>query len=570
MSLFGSLFSGVSALNAQSQAMGIISDNIANLNTTGFKATTARFETLVTTAATETTFSPGGVRTRPVALVDHQGLVQASASPTDLAISGQGFFVVNSSADLSGSVLYTRAGSFRQDNLGNLVNTAGFYLQGWRLDPDGRIPGEPGNLTNTTSSADLASLETINVGSINGAAAATTSVSMGANLGASQSVLLGPRDITTASGVTSTTDLGAAPVSLTSGDTFTVANGTGVLGTFEYNPALGASQFTTLLELADLINAVTGLQASLGGPVTDVVLTVTGSDPGEDLVITNTFGTAGTALFGGTSPLTTVQSYDATDSTKNMASDSVGAHFSRAVRIFDAQGTGHDLQVSFLKVGNNTWAIEIFARPPTDVSVSSPLVDGQIATGEVTFNGDGSLASVSSTLSSPSPVVWTTGASASTISFDFGTAGPLGTGLTDGLSQFAGGFNVAFVNQNGSEVGQLNGISINEEGFVIASFSNGETQRVYKLPIATFADVSRLEARTGNVYARTQESGEFNLHEAGKGRAGSVAPSALEAANVDIGQEFTNMIITQRAFAASSRVITTVDDMLDELIRIRR
>jgi flagellar hook protein FlgE len=172
--------------------------------------------------------------------------------------------------------------------------------------------------------------------------------------------------------------------------------------------------------------------------------------------------------------------------------------------VFDAQGSGHDLQVSFLKVGGNTWAIEIFARPPTDVTVTGPLVDGQIATGEVTFNGDGSLASVATTLSSPSPIVWTTGSSASTISFDFGTAGPIGTGLTDGLSQFAGGFNVAFVNQNGSEVGQLNGISINEEGFVIASFSNGETQRVFKLPIATFADVSKLEARTGNVYARTQ------------------------------------------------------------------
>ena len=570
MSLFGSLFSGVSALNAQSQAMGIISDNIANLNTTGFKATTARFETLVTTAATETTFSPGGVRTRPVALVDHQGLVQASASPTDLAISGQGFFVVTTAADPSGSVLYTRAGSFRQDNLGNLVNTAGFYLQGWRLDPDGRIPGEPGNLTNTTSSADLASLETINVGSINGAAAATTSVAMGANLGASQSVLKGPQDATISLNVGSSDDLGAAPVNLTTGDTFTIANGTGVLGTFEYNAALGANQFTTLQELTDLINAVTGFEATIGGPISDTLITVTGLDPREDLVVTETVGSAGTDLFGGTSPLTTAKTYDPTDITKNMSSDNVGAHFSRAVRIFDAQGTGHDLQVSFLKVDNNKWAIEIFARPLADVSVSSPLVDGQIATGEVSFNGDGSLASVANTLSSPSPIVWTTGASASTISFDFGTAGPIGTGLTDGLSQFAGGFNVAFVNQNGSEVGQLNGISINEEGFVIASFSNGETQRVYKLPIATFADVARLEGRTGNVYARTQASGEFNLHEAGKGRAGSIAPSALEAANVDIGQEFTNMIITQRAFAASSRVITTVDDMLDELIRIRR
>ena len=120
------------------------------------------------------------------------------------------------------------------------------------------------------------------------------------------------------------------------------------------------------------------------------------------------------------------------------------------------------------------------------------------------------------------------------------------------------------------EVGQLNGIAIDEEGLVIASFSNGETQRVFKLPIATFADVSKLEARTGNVYTRTQDSGEFNLHEAGAGGAGVIAPSALEAANVDIGEEFTNMIVTQRAFAASSRVITTVDDMLDELIRIRR
>ena len=118
--------------------------------------------------------------------------------------------------------------------------------------------------------------------------------------------------------------------------------------------------------------------------------------------------------------------------------------------------------------------------------------------------------------------------------------------------------------------GQLNGVSIDDEGYVIASFSNGETQRVFKLPIATFADVSELEARNGNVFLQTQDSGQFNLREAGQGGAGFIAPSALESANVDLGTEFTNMIITQRAFAASSRVITTVDDMLDELMRIRR
>lgn len=570
MSLFGSLFSGVSALKAQSVAMGIISDNIANVNTTGFKATTARFETLVTTAATDTTFSPGGVRTRPVALVDQQGLVQASASPTDLAISGQGFFVVNTNADGSGQVLYTRAGSFHQDALGNLVNTAGFYLQGWALDPNGLIPGEPGNTTNTTSSADLASLATVSASAINGAAAATTGVALGANLSASQSIIAGPQDTTISNGVAATTDLGAAPFSLTSGDTFSISNGISVLASFEYNAALGANQFTTLQELADLINAVSGLTAQIGGPTNDVALTVSGADSREDLVITDTTGTVGTDLFGGVSPITTAKTYDPTDSTKNMASSTTGAHFSRAVRVFDAQGTGHDLQISFLKVTNNTWAVEIFANPPDEVTVGGPLINGQIATGEITFNGDGSLSSVASTISDPAAIAWSGGATPSTIVFDFGTAGPLGAGLTDGLSQFAGGFNVSFVNQNGSEVGQLNGISIDDEGVVIASFSNGETQRVFKLPIATFADVSKLEARTGNVYARTQDSGEFNLHEAGEGGAGAVAPSALESANVDIGEEFTNMIVTQRAFAASSRVITTVDDMLDELIRIRR
>jgi len=454
MSLFGSLFSGVSALSAQSQAMGIISDNISNVNTVGYKGATARFATLVTSPATETNYTPGGVQIRPFARIAEQGLLQSSASPTDLGISGDGFFVVNSDASSGNEPLYTRAGSFSRDNLGNLVNTTGFFLQGWPLDANGLLPGAPGNTTNTTASADISSLQTVNVSSINGVAAATTTVEMGANL------------------------------------------------------------------------------------------------------------SAGQTAFGGT--------YDPTTSANNMASGNVSAHFSRAVRVFDAQGTGHDFQIAFLKTATNTWQVEVYANPASDVTISPPLVDGQVATGTLTFNGDGSLGTVSAGLSGAIPVTWATGASASAISFDWGTAGALGTGLTDGISQFDGAYNVAFVNQNGSQVGELNGINITIEGFVVASFSNGETQRLYKLPISTFADVSLLEARSGNVFAQTEGSGQFNLREAGRGGAGLIAPSSLEAANVDIGKEFTDMIITQRAFSASSKVITTADDMLDELIRIRR
>ena len=111
---------------------------------------------------------------------------------------------------------------------------------------------------------------------------------------------------------------------------------------------------------------------------------------------------------------------------------------------------------------------------------------------------------------------------------------------------------------------------IDQEGYVIASFTNGATQKIYKLPIATFANPLALDPRTGNVYAQTAASGEFNLRDAGRGGAGTIAPSALESANVDLAEEFTKMIVTQRAYSANARVITTTDEMLDELIRISR
>lgn len=564
MSLFGSLFSGVSGLAAQSTAMGIISDNISNVNTIGYKGTSARFSTLVTTQATTSSYSPGGVRAAPFKEVERQGLVQSSQSATDIALSGNGFFVVNSRADGAGEVLYTRAGSFREDKLGQLVNTAGFYLRGWPLDNNGLLPGEPGNTTNTTSSADISSLETVNVRKINGVAAATTTVSLGANLKASQAIFTGPQRTTVSLGVTATTPLG-----LTNGNQLSFTSGSTTL-TVTFNNPPGAGQFSTLTQLAALINANSTFKAAITGTPSDATLTVTGADPRQNLVIANTTGTPATTLFGGAPPLTTAKTYDATDSSKNMASGTVTADFSRSVRVFDAQGAGHDLSVGFLKVGSNTWSVEVFAVPSTDVTVSSPLVNAQVATGTILFNGDASLNSVSSGLSAAIPLAWTNGATASSVTINWGTQGTIGTGLTDGLTQFDSEYNVSFVNQNGSEVGELNGVTIDNEGFVIASFNNGQTTKLYKLPIATFGDVSQLISKNGNVYGATDASGQFNLRQAGKGGAGVIAPSSVEAANVDLAKEFTDMIISQRAFSASSQVITTVDNMLDELIRLRR
>ena len=128
MSLYGALFAGVSGLSAQSNAMGMISDNIANVNTVGYKRLEARFSSLVTQETTLTQHSPGGVTASPYSRIEQQGLLQGSSSNTDLAIAGEGFFVVHEQANpsLGSNFLFTRAGSFNPDQNGDLRNAAGY------------------------------------------------------------------------------------------------------------------------------------------------------------------------------------------------------------------------------------------------------------------------------------------------------------------------------------------------------------------------------------------------------------------------------------------------------------
>ncbi len=148
------------------------------------------------------------------------------------------------------------------------------------------------------------------------------------------------------------------------------------------------------------------------------------------------------------------------------------------------------------------------------------------------------------------------GAGPSEITFNFGTIGE-----THALDQFSSPTDVAFVTENGARGGELNGVAIDEEGYVLGSLTNGEQRRLNRLPVATFASPVALQAQSGNVYAQIHASGEFNLRAAGSGGAGTVIPSALEVANIDLADEFTRMIVTQRACSASARVITTTDEM---------
>jgi flagellar hook protein FlgE len=170
MSLTGALSSAISALSAQSQSLSMISDNIANTSTTGYKTTSAMFDDLVTASSNATSYASGGVTVSGRANITQQGLLAATSNATDVAIQGSGFFVVTS-ATSGGTTSYTRNGAFSTDNAGYLENN-GSYLEGWRTDSDGNVVGNE----------SASNLEAINTQVASTSGSATTKTTIAANL----------------------------------------------------------------------------------------------------------------------------------------------------------------------------------------------------------------------------------------------------------------------------------------------------------------------------------------------------------------------------------------------------
>jgi flagellar hook protein FlgE len=238
-----------------------------------------------------------------------------------------------------------------------------------------------------------------------------------------------------------------------------------------------------------------------------------------------------------------------------------GGRFSATVQIFDSLGNAHDLIVDFDKTSTNQW--QILVNDP--VLASSGVASGTVAsaTRSITFNGDGTPA----TITFPAIAIsgWTTGANDTSVAIDLGTIN-----TAAGVTQFAGDFALSSIDQNGVTFGGFVGVNIAEDGKVTAVFDNGEQLAIYQLPLTLFANPNGLDSVTGNAFRQTDRSGDILLQQANSGGSGSIASSALESSTVDLAEEFTKMITTQRAYSASAKIITTADEMLEELIRIRR
>ncbi|MXP10416.1 flagellar hook protein FlgE [Pseudoblastomonas halimionae] len=246
----------------------------------------------------------------------------------------------------------------------------------------------------------------------------------------------------------------------------------------------------------------------------------------------------------------------------DMATGALEPHFSRTFEIYDAQGGGHQVTMGFVKTAPNQWVAEIYGDP-ADVTAAN----GLLASGTVAFNPDGSLdlANSSPALFDTLNVAWTNQAGSSPIKLNLGSQDGL-----DGLTQFGSASALIASSTDGGMLNNLVSVEVSKEGIVSAIFDDGTARAVFQLPMATFANPDGLTRLPGNAYGVSQQSGNVAIGRPGELGSGTIASGTLEASNVDLAQEFTNMIRFQRAYSASSKIITTVDDMLQEVSALKR
>jgi flagellar hook protein FlgE len=662
MGIFDALTTAVAGLQAQSFALQNISGNIANSQTTGYKETDTNFEDLVSAAAAGQQTS-SGVTGGSVATNTVQGTIQSTSVSTDMAINGDGWFVVakpTGQADnepvFSGVSDYTRAGDFQLNSNGNLVNGAGYYLMGIPIDaatgnPVGSSPqvlqfsndfvpaqattaiqyqanlpssptsgllvgtdfeanplagapaaavitgtgatlqpdavakgtGTVGGLYTTTPLASLGISAgdqiTINDGTnqtvytvpagppaptvgdlmtaINGGTADVhATISDG---GSNGSLVLtgttGTASITVTATGTDAADLGFGagansfePTNLLTqgavaqGDTMTITvNGTPTTITFGTNS--GAGQVATLAELQSAIGGISGLTGTVDTATGNVTLT-----SNNDISLDST-PTALLSEFG----IHNDEAFPANDTV--IANDS--STFTNqsvdggSITAYDSEGNPVNVQFRWAQTSAGSW--QLFYQ--TNSNATGNEAAWQNVGTVFNFNSSGELTPPISSLTLQNLTV--NGDSLGNVQLNFGT---------NGLTQFAdssGTTQVSQLQQNGFAAGQLQSVAVDAQNQITGTFSNGQTIPLADITLATFNGENALQALAGQAYAATVDSGPPIY-----GATGTITGSSLEASNVDIATQFSQLIVAQQAYSANARVMSTADQMVQSLLQV--
>ena len=366
MSLTGALSSAISALSAQSQSLSMISDNIANSDTTGYKTTSAMFDALVTASSNTTSYASGGVTVSGRANITQQGLLAATSNATDVAIQGTGFFVVTS-ATSGGTTSYTRNGAFTIDNAGYLENN-GSYLEGWRTDADGNVVG-------SESASNLSAINT-QIASTSGSA--TTKTTIAANL---------PSDAATGDTYTSSMtvydSLGAAN---TMQITWT-KTGTNAWSASFANPTSASDTTTATGTASGTIDITFNSDGSLASTSPDpATVAITGwTDGAADSTVTMALGTA-----GGTDGLTQYASGETTPAVNVTSINSDGLSYGKLSSISIGKNGVVDATYSNGEtIAIYKIAVATFADPNGLSASSDGLYSATVASGNAALQASG-------------------------------------------------------------------------------------------------------------------------------------------------------------------------------------
>jgi flagellar hook protein FlgE len=526
--MLSSFFSGISGLLANSNAINVVSNNIANVNTVGFKGSTANFQDVLYQSINSASGTSQVGRGTALSSIDTNfsaGSLETTTSGTDLAIGGKGFFIVK--ATTSQNTYYTRAGQFSFDADGNLTDPNGYILQGRQIDRTTSTPiGVDGDITISQAPSEPK---------------ATGSIDMNVNL-QSDSAWAG-----------------------TIGDLSTTGAVTGVIASSSSYPASGpytlaydgAGNLMVSVDVTDLDGNVTGTQTHTEA--------ITAGQTYEDfggLGLDITIASSLPAASGNQLIDITGFSVDSVSTTQTPATTS---NYSSSVTAYDSMGQAHIVNIYFRKsgesaTGQSTWEWIAELDAADSVTNANAIADW----GTLVFNNNGALVS---------------GGDAQSVLFDFSQGASqnqnidlvFGPGTGGGTTtQYPISSTTSYQTQDGYPPGVLQSVSVSAEGILSGTYSNGQILDLYQITLANFNNANGLYKEGSNLYSETLASGVAYTNSPGEGGLGKISANSLEQSNVDLATEFVKMIIAQRGFQANSKVITTTDEILQELMTLKR
>ena len=565
MSLTSSMYTGFTGISSNSMAVDTVGNNLANLNTTAFKNQRTLFETLLYRTVSEGDApgdTSGGTLPRQigsgstVASIQRnfgQGGFESTGIQGDLAVDGEGFFVLEAAA---GNQVYTRDGAFQLDATQTLVSTSGAPLQVFAADAAGNV--DTGRLSSLVIPLGTASqaIATSSVAMDGRLDSATTLASAGAEVMSQALVTSTDAAATASSRLVDLVDADGLPL-FADGDELTVHGTKGGIAT-ETSAFVVGTTGATLGDLATHLEAVLGINTDPATGGSPGVTISDGSDfPAGTLVIRSNVGELNAVAMDGGS-ITNTTGVVTSPFSFTTVTPAVGGGVTTSFSVFDSLGQPVDVRLRAVleSKSENGSVWRFFAESLDDSDLSTVL-----GTGTITFDTNGQFVGATGT----DLTIDRTGA---------GSATPLAVtlDLSDvvGLTGPDGASDLIMADQDGAPAGVLVGYTIDRDGIVTGTYSNQQSQVFGQVALALFPNAEGLLALSENTYTFGPNSGDARLVAPETAGAGFIRSGTLEQSNVEIAREFINLITASTGISSASRVVRVADELLQELLLLAR